>query len=307
MNPKLRIALDSRNRLGMTALRLKLQARGHHVAPLDDFRNALAGFYLDPPDLVILDLSLPGEELRQFLKELKMESYFSPVPLVGLIQKGMTEKVEWKAFPVDDFIQRPINYPELFSRIDLSMLRKERVFDHNPLTRLPGNSSIQRAIERLLGQPVAVCYLDINHFKPYNDTYGFARGDEVINMVARIVSNVTKPLGENGFAGHIGGDDFVFIVPLEGVEEICQKVIDHFNRIVSDLFGEEERKRKYYVAKNRTGEEQRIPLLGVAIGVIPMNLPTMNHYGKIAEAAAGLKKYAKMSQESRFVFERRKT
>jgi len=156
-----------------------------------------------------------------------------------------------------------------------------------------------------LGQPVAVCYLDINHFKPYNDVYGFARGDEVINMVARIISNALEPFGEKCFAGHIGGDDFVFITPLDQAEKICQTILDYFNMIVSDLFGEEEKSKKYYIARNRKGEIEEIPLLGVAIAVIPMTNPLMDHYGKVAESAASLKKFAKRTEGSRFVIERR--
>ncbi|MFI5303783.1 MAG: diguanylate cyclase domain-containing protein, partial [Nitrospiria bacterium] len=260
MSQKLRIALDQRNSREMEILQLRLQGKGYQVIPMYQLQNALGLLYLDPPDLVIVDLSTDLTALRNFIQDLKKESYFTPVPIIGLIPEEIVYSMEWEEFPLDDFIRFPIVYPELFSRITLSMERIKRVFDNNPLTRLPGNTSIQRAIQNALGQPVAVCYLDINHFKPYNDVYGFARGDEVINMVARIISNALEPFGEKCFAGHIGGDDFVFITPLDQAEKICQTILDYFNMIVSDLFGEEEKSKKYYIARNRKGEIEEIPL-----------------------------------------------
>lgn len=305
MPQKLRIALDHRNPKEMEILQLRLQGKGYQVIPLNLLKNAIGLLYLDPPDLVIVDLSTDLLLLQTFIQDLKKESYFTPVPLIGLIPEEIADGMEWEKFPLDDFIRLPIVYAELFNRIALSLERMKRVFDNNPLTRLPGNTSIQRAIQQALGKEVAVCYLDINHFKPYNDVYGFARGDEVINMVARIISNALKPFGENGFAGHIGGDDFVFITPVGEAEKTCQTILDHFNMIVSDLFGHEEKSMKYYLAKNRKGEVEKIPLLGLAIAVIPMTHPMMNHYGKVAESAASLKKLAKQSDESRYVVERR--
>ncbi|MFI5304234.1 MAG: diguanylate cyclase response regulator, partial [Nitrospiria bacterium] len=92
---------------------------------------------------------------------------------------------------------------------------------------------------------------------------------------------------------------------LDQAEKICQTILDYFNMIVSDLFGEEEKSKKYYIARNRKGEIEEIPLLGVAIAVIPMTNPLMDHYGKVAESAASLKKFAKRTEGSRFVIERR--
>jgi GGDEF domain-containing protein len=144
---------------------------------------------------------------------------------------------------------------------------------------------------------MAVCYSDINNFKPFNDVYGFSHGDEVLRMLARVIFNAVKESG-GGFVGHIGGDDFVFIVPEATAEEVAQTVIRNFDIIASDLFGEEERRQGYYVAKNRKGEEERIPLMGLAIAIVPLGTPKIQHYGKVAEIAAELKKVAKKSDKS---------
>jgi len=307
MNPKRRIALLSSNPDLHAHLELRLQSKAYQVVSLPDPSQVLGFIFSDPPDIVIIDLSSPDARFHAVLKDLKDDSYFSVIPVIGLINGSEADSLEWDQFPFDDFVSLPINYPELFSRIRLSLQRIQRIFDNNPLTKLPGNTSIQQAIERSLGKPLAVCYIDINDFKPYNDTYGFSRGDEVLRMVARIMSNTVKESKDGGFVGHIGGDDFVFIVPHAQVEQVCTTMIANFNIIVSDLFGEEDKARGYYVAKDRKGEAQQIPLLGISIAVVPTDNPLMQHAGKVVEVAAELKKVAKKSGKSCYVVDRRRT
>jgi diguanylate cyclase (GGDEF)-like protein len=307
MDPKRRIAILSRNHDLHKQLGLRLESKGYQAVSLPEPSQVLGFVYSDPPDLVIIDLSTHDPAILSVLHDLKQDSYFSVVPVIGLISEAADATMDWEQIPLDDFLSLPINYAELFNRILMSLQRLRRVFDNNPLTKLPGNTSIQNAIERSLGKPLAVCYIDINNFKPYNDAYGFSRGDEVLRMMARIMSNTVKESKGKGFVGHVGGDDFVFIVPLEHAETVCRTMIDNFNIIISDLFVEEDKTRGFYVAKDRKGEAQRIPLLGIAIAVVPTNSPHIIHSGKVAEVAAELKKLAKKSNQSCFVIDRRKT
>lgn len=301
-----RLAVLTRDFKLSERLALRLQGQDYQVVPLGNFSNALGLIYSDPPDILIVDLSATQPESLAAVKELKEDSYFCMIPVMGLIKGDLLGFIEWEQYPLDDFLICPFRYPELFARISLLIQRSQRVQDHNPLTKLPGNTSIQKAVEGVLGKPMAVCYLDINHFKPYNDTYGFARGDEVIRMVGRILSNSIRSLGKKGFAGHIGGDDFVFIAPFDQAESVCRTVLDHFRLLVSDLFGEDEKARGYYTAKDRNGSEQQIPLLTAAIGIVPTAGSRLSHYGKVAELAAELKHLAKQCPENRYVVDRRK-
>jgi diguanylate cyclase (GGDEF)-like protein len=306
MNPKIRISLLSDNPDLHKVMELRLESQGYRFVSLPDPSMVLGFIYSDPPDVIIIDLTEPEGRFNRILAELKQDSYFLVIPILALIPAGAAEGFDWTRFQVDDFIPYPFKYPELFSRIRLSLERIQRVFDNNPLTKLPGNTSIQRAITAALGRPMAVCYIDINHFKPYNDTYGFARGDEVLRMVGRIMANTVKESGEGGFAGHVGGDDFVFIVPLEKAESACRGIIDNFNLIASDLFEEEEKARGFYLAVDRKGEPVKVPLLGISIGVVPTERLQIQHAGKVAAIAAELKKVAKKSNGSCFVIHQRK-
>ena len=217
-------------------LELHLRSKDYQAVVLDNASSALGMLYADPPDILLIDIAAENAITNQkILDDLKHDSYFSMMPIIGLLPEGLVTPERLAGYSLDDFTTHPINYPVLFSRIALATQRIRRVLDNNPLTRLPGNTSIQIAIERAMGKPLAVCYVDINNFKPFNDTYGFSRGDEVIRMVARISNNAVKEVCGSGFSGHIGGDDFVLIVPLEHAEAVCKTIIGNFDLIVQDV------------------------------------------------------------------------
>jgi diguanylate cyclase (GGDEF)-like protein len=306
MRSNLRITLISGDQQLAAHLQLRLQSKDYQVILLSSFTNVIGMIYSDPPDLIILDLSSSSLEAGdKIVNTIRGDSFFSTIPIIGILTEISTEEMDWSATPLDDFITLPIKYPELFSRIQLAMGRIERIFDNNPLTRLPGNASIQRAVEAVMGTPMAVCYIDINNFKPYNDVYGFSHGDEVLRMLARIMFNAVKESG-GGFCGHIGGDDFVFIVPTEQSEPVCKTIISNFGQIADELFDDVAKADGFFLACDRKGQEEKIPLLSISIAVVPTDSPRILHYGKLTEVAAELKKLAKRSSESSYVVDKRR-
>ncbi|HHL40991.1 MAG TPA: diguanylate cyclase [Deltaproteobacteria bacterium] len=307
---KIRIALvgptDGKGRGEVEAVAVLLQSRGFQVVSVGKPEGLLGFMYTDPPELLIADLTSPSPPMSAALRTLKEDSFFSSIPVLALIEPRQSPGLDWKEYPVDDFVTLPADAGELLSRISLAADRIQRVFDNNPLTKLPGNTSIHFAVEDALRRGRAVCYVDINDFKPYNDTYGFSRGDEVIRITARIVTNAVRESCKDSFVGHLGGDDFVFVVPGRCAEEVCEKIISHFDMIAPSLFDEVHRKQGYYTAKDRRGRTQRIPLLGLAIAVVDTSKRSFEHAGRLAEAAAELKKLAKEGTKSRYVIDRRR-
>jgi diguanylate cyclase (GGDEF)-like protein len=299
-----RITILSSDSQLATHIQLRLHSKGCQVTVMAYVESVLGCFYADPPDLLIVDLSTGTECGLGIVSTLRSDSFFSTIPIIGLLTTIENDTLDWEQCKLDDFIVLPLNFNEIFSRISLALSRLKRIFDNNPLTRLPGNTSIQIAIEAALGSDTAVCYVDINNFKPYNDAYGFTHGDEVIRMTARIMFNTVRDAG-GGFCGHIGGDDFVCIVPLNQAESICQTIIANFDLIVLDLFDDETKLRGHYFGTNRKGEQEYIPLLSLSIGVVPMNLAKLTHAGKVSEIAAELKKRAKDASSSRYVIDNR--
>ena len=112
--------------------------------------------------------------------------------------------------------------------------RTQRDLGVNPSSKLPGANAIEFEIDRRIqnGEKFAVCYADLDNFKAYNDYYGYVYGDKTIRITSHIVRTVVQDLApDDGFVGHIGGDDFVFIVPPEKVDHICQTIISTFDRM----------------------------------------------------------------------------
>lgn len=284
---------------------LRLHSKGYQVTTLECVEAILGTIYSDPPDLLILDLVQESNECSSIVSTLRNDSYFSAIPIIGIMPEQPADNISWQNLPLDDFVFLPLNFNELFCRISLCLSRLKRIFDNNPLTRLPGNTSVQRAIEDALGKTVAVCYLDIDHFKPFNDVYGFSHGDEVIRMLARIMFNAVRDAG-GGFCGHIGGDDFVCIPALDQAEQVCQTIISHFDHIVLDLFDEETKSRGYFTGTNRKGEIEQVPLLSLSIAIIPMDSPKIKHVAKVGEVAAEIKRIAKESPKSGYVVDKRR-
>ena len=306
MRSNLRITLISGDQQLAAHLQLRLQSKDYQVILLPGFDNVIGMIYSDPQDLIILDLTTtPLEKGDRIVKTIRGDSFFSTIPIIGILNEIFIEETDWSATPLDDFITLPIKYPELFSRTQLAMGRIERIFDNNPLTRLPGNASIQKAVENAMGQPMAVCYIDINNFKPYNDVYGFSHGDEVLRMLARIMFNAVKESG-GGFCGHVGGDDFVCIIRSEQAEPVCKTIISNFGQIADELFDDVAKADGYFLACDRKGQEEKIPLLSISIAVVPTDSPRILHYGKLAEVAAELKKLAKRNSESSYVIDKRR-
>ena len=288
-----------------TFIQTELSGHGYQVSCVSNLAVMLGNFYTDPPDLLIVDLTSQYGLAESIVVALRSDIYFSTIPIIGIVSSLEFDVMEWQSCPVDDFIVLPLNTEELLCRIFLSQSRIKRIFDNNPLTRLPGNTSIMRAINDAMGKPMAVCYLDINQFKPYNDVYGFSHGDEVLRMLARIMFNAVRDSG-GGFCGHIGGDDFVCIVALERVDSVCQTIIAHYDHIVLDLFDEKTKLQGYFVGLNRKGEIEHIPLLSLSIAVVPTDSPKIMHSAKVVEVAAELKAVAKDSSKSRYVIDGRR-
>lgn len=305
MSPPIRISLVSSDAQLSSQLQLRLQSRGHQATALSYIDSVLGAFYSDPPDLLIVDLSADSSAGTTIITALRSDSFFSTIPIIGLVSPADYDSFPWETYPLDDVVFLPVNFSELFCRIALSFSRIKRIFDNNPLTRLPGNTSIQRAIEDAMGKPLAVCHVDINHFKPYNDAFGFSHGDEVLRMLSRIMFNAVRDVG-GGFCGHIGGDDFVFIVSLTQVEAVCRTIIEHFDQIVLDLFDEATKRQGYYNGTNRKGETEKIPLLSIAIAAVPMNSDKIRHVAKVAEMAAELKKLSKEAGGSHYMVDHRR-
>lgn len=136
----------------------------------------------------------------------------------------------------------------------------------NPLTLLPGNVPIYQRIDMLLQQQrdFAVAYLDLNHFKPYNDFYGYSKGDMVLLMLAEVIQ---QQAANKHFVGHIGGDDFVLVSQVHECERLCQNILQRFAELIPHYYRQEDLQQGGITTLSRGGEPCFYPLLSLAIGI----------------------------------------
>jgi diguanylate cyclase (GGDEF)-like protein len=186
--------------------------------------------------------------------------------------------------------------------------RSKRDISFNPSTALPGPGLIDKEIDRLIKLQVdfAVCYADIDDFKAYNDYYGYYYGDRLIRLTARIIRDTVFDLCREGFVGHIGGDDFIFIIPPQDVNVVCENVIKVFDTIIPYRYAEKDRERGTIETRNRRGELETYRLLTISIAILINRQGTFTHSGEMSHMLADLKKYTKSLEGSNYVLERRK-
>ena len=185
---------------------------------------------------------------------------------------------------------------------------EERHLEANPLTYLPGSTTIEDVLNKRLKNetPTAFCQLDLSNFKAFNDRYGYARGNEVIQVTASIVTEMVKTEGNEGdFVGHIGGDDFIVITSPERYEKICRAIIDSFDKKVSDFYDPEDRQKGYIHGETRQGVTASFPIMTMAISVVTNQYCPLQNHIQVAEIAAEMKNYAKSFSQSTFVVDRR--
>jgi len=175
----------------------------------------------------------------------------------------------------------------------------------NPLTQLPGNIPINEHISSLLesGAIFYTCYCDLDHFKPFNDVYGFHKGDEVIMLTAEVLTEFCNPAQD--FIGHVGGDDFIVLFRSEDWEDRCKNILKAFGERVLEFFSIEDRERGGYVTEDRQGKRTFQPLTSLSLGVVKILPEEFNSLHQVSAMATATKKQAKKIPGNSLFVERR--
>jgi GGDEF domain-containing protein len=260
-------------------------------------------------DLVIIasgpEISWVGEMLRR----IKLQSTLQYIPV--LIFAPHAEKsliVNSLKEGADDVTAEEWDDQIIAAKIEMLISRSQRDLSLNPSTRLPGPNAIEYEIDRRLqsGWQFAICYADIDNFKAYNDHYGYVYGDKIIKITSHIIRNVVHDLTVDGFVGHIGGDDYIFIIPTEMIDPVCKNVISTFDRMVPFRYSDVDRDRGWIEVPNRRGEPERFPIITLSIAVITNQKMMFKHPGEMSHMMADLKKYTKALPGSNYMVERRR-
>ncbi len=180
----------------------------------------------------------------------------------------------------------------------MTMIRMEHARVANPLTGLPGNVQIQRELQRrvLEGEPFSVLYIDLDFFKWFNDTHGFQRGDEAIQLTADVIRRSVAVCGRpRDFVGHIGGDDFIVITGAESPELVAGEIIRRFHLGMEAFYDAPPQGMQ---VRDRYGFARDVETLSVSIALVRVDDPAVASADAISRTAAECKQQAKAKDGS---------
>jgi GGDEF domain-containing protein len=290
------------------AVRSWLEARSYSLLVVNRPDELMSITLRGRPRMVIFDGVASLDGVADACRRLKADSFTGVIPSVILVRDDLAILERAFAVGADEVLRVSSSPQETVVRLDALVRRADRDLYVHPSTRLPGPPGIEAEIARRLTRPevFAVCYADLDHFKEYNDRYSYFDGDRVIRILAKILHDVVKGVcGEDGFVGHIGGDDFIFIIPATAIADTCQEIVSIFDLLVPFQYSEQDRRAGYYFGKDRRGQLHRVPLMTVSIGIVTNERRHFTHPGQVSELATEMKSYAKTLPGSVFVVDRR--
>ncbi|MBP6874488.1 MAG: response regulator [Candidatus Eisenbacteria bacterium] len=290
-------------------LKMELERAGYQVRTAEDGLDALQKIQEELPSLVLLDVMMPNMDGYEVCSRIKSDLATASVPVIMLT--GRTEhedKLRGLRGGANDYITKPYEKDELLARVGNMLVWSMMQREANPLTGLPGNTAIESELaQRLRSEtPFTFMYIDIDHFKAFNDYYSFRKGDEAIRLTASILTTAVSIEGSgHDFVGHVGGDDFVMIVDSACAAAIADMVVKEFDAKIPRLYHDTDRQRGYIQTTDRVGVERRFPIMTLTIAAITNQDRKFEHLGELSQVAAELKAFGKSQAGSIVVWNRR--
>ncbi len=262
------------------------------------------------PALLLIDVMMPVMDGLEALRQLRQDTRTSHLPMLMLSALAAPQHaVIGFESGADDYITKPFDNDHLVARIKANLRRASRIPVNNPLTGLPGNLLLEQEVSyRLrLDRGFALLWVDLDNFKSLNDAYGFARGDRVIRLVGDLVARLKRERRNDAdFVAHIGGDDFVILIPPADAIEVCTWLIDHFDAAITGVYDQSDRERGYLAGIDRFGTARRFPIVSLTIGVVDTRRRKFNSYEEVARVAAEMKSFAKKASGSSYAVDERR-
>jgi diguanylate cyclase (GGDEF)-like protein len=281
-----------------------LRSLGHDV---EHARSAAAveRAMLARPDLVVLDA---GAHSVDVVRRLRADPLTAWLPVIVLSDHAdAATKALTLSAGADDCVGKPFDPLELAARVEGTLRRSADIRSLSPLTGLPGNHRIEVEIAaRTASQtPFAVCHVDLDDFKGFNDAYGFSRGDGLLLLMAACLHRATLAAGEpTPFLGHVGGDDFVVVCAPEQAERLCLRAAQEFAKLSLPHYDAADAARGCLETVDRRGETRRQPLVSVSAGVALHHGGPGDHRAVVA-VATEMKQVAKREVGSYVAVDRR--
>jgi PleD family two-component response regulator len=312
MAQKATILFAEMDTISTRLLTFVLQQAGFQALPAQGGADLLRLARQHKVDLILLEVLLPDADGLNIVRQLRADwtTRFIPVAfLTTLID--VDYRVGGLLAGADDYITKPYDLNELMVRLHRLIETFATCFQLQPLTRLPSNPLIREYVttlaQRAEADPWALLWIDINHFRAYNQLYGYAAGDEVLKMTAELLRTVVHTDSSwPTFVGHEGRDDFMAGVPLGEATAICERLIQEFDRRILAHYPPDQRDKPFQTLLDRRGNMQEVPRLALSIGVVTSDLCANLSYLELQEVGTAVMNRARAEETSFFYVNQRR-
>jgi len=261
------------------------------------------------PFLIVINEDAIDRNVVEVCKKIRTDEDNKITPIIVVSSNDdRGHRLEVLEESVEYYIKKPVDTDYLYCTIK----NLNRLLNINrrisALTGLPGNVQIHAELKKRISNKgeFSVLYLDLDNFKAYNDVYGFLKGDEIIEFTAQtILKCIHEEFIDGSFVGHIGGDDFIAIVPSIEVDKVCQSIIATFDKEVKKFFTDDDIDRGYIEVANRKGIIEQFALTSISIGVVLGERGRFSNILEIGEVGAQVKHLAKSIPGSSYAIDRR--
>jgi PleD family two-component response regulator len=316
-NPKILIVDESLQDLRIHASTLR--AQGYEVVCARSGEDTFMLLESMTPDLFLIDTGMKNVDGYDLCRQLKQKPIWRNIPVIFVTDSRLPEDIDQGyASGGVDYIVKPCHLSEFLSRVRTQvklyqlMRQNEEVqataIDASPLTRLPGNNSIMKAIQGAIDEnrDVGIIHTDLDNFKAFNDAYGFTFGDDLLIFNAEILQTALRKICDGqGFLGHIGGDDFVVMLPADKLDAFGEEVIKSFDEGAPSFYNDDDREKGHIVAVDRQGRINSFPITSISMGGMYLRDYWFSRYVEVAEVCAELKHKAKTIIGSNLFVDRR--
>jgi len=252
-------------------LRIYFQSQDYDVVVAQRGEDALDMCRHQLPDVIVLDIMLPDMDGYDVCRELRGALRTSHIPIIFLTQKDeRSDKIRGLELGADDYITKPFDVEELNLRVRNAMARARYESLTNPTTGLPSGSLIEDQLRQLMRQEDwGIIYVGLRGFNVFSEVYGFVAGEDVLRFTAMILGEMVDTVGtSNDFIGHIGGEEFIVIADKGHLPAMIEDLAQRFDSRVGTHYDWQARERGYLIVYNEKGEEVKVDLMKLAVGVV---------------------------------------
>lgn len=270
-------------------LRIYFAGQGYDVEVAPRGSVALEKTKQSIPHLIVLDIMLPDIDGYEVCRQLRTNTRTSHIPVIFLTQKDeRSDRLQGLELGADDYITKPFDIEELKLRVQNAIARAERESLTDPRSGLPSGRLIEEHLRRIIRKDNwSLMDVRINQYQPFREEYGFVAADDVLRFTAMLLNEIVDQIGSaDDFIGHAGGDNFILITTKDVVQEIREKIKERFAEEILTHYNFMDREQGYITLTKENGEQTKVPLMDVGIGVVSADEHQFADIREITEMAA---------------------